>query len=259
MRLLQYVASNELHRYLSALFTMNNIDEAVNTLHGNDETIEWDLLCDNRDLSVIPSFERNIEQELDELRKATQSEFVDLTRLRHYISQAIGSAGGAKGAGIEELGADLTLLRVHLKYCRESYPPDKPHSRVMQAPSAVYLAHWVHGGFLNPIMSLLQSIAELCESKKTGEFPTPSVLPTVEFIENEWTVMLPPFESKSIPFFMHDEIITCSRALQSLAACNLLIKILERYGSGRFSENVQKKGKSTSLTKVCRWNSTILF
>lgn len=44
-----------------------------------------------------------------------------MTRLRHYLSQAIGSAGGAKGAGPEELGADVTLLRVHLEHCRQTY------------------------------------------------------------------------------------------------------------------------------------------
>ncbi|EYC28236.1 hypothetical protein Y032_0008g56 [Ancylostoma ceylanicum] len=115
------VGANELHRYLSALFAIDNIDEAVNTLHGSDDTIEWDLLTDNRDLSVIPSFERNIKQELDDIRRDTQQEFVDMTRLRHYLSQAIGSAGGAKGAGPEELGADVTLLKVHLEHCRQSY------------------------------------------------------------------------------------------------------------------------------------------
>ncbi|KAK6044807.1 hypothetical protein COOONC_17688 [Cooperia oncophora] len=33
------IASNELHRYLSALFAIDNIDEAVSTLHGSDDTI----------------------------------------------------------------------------------------------------------------------------------------------------------------------------------------------------------------------------
>ncbi|KAJ1345805.1 hypothetical protein KIN20_000423 [Parelaphostrongylus tenuis] len=247
------VASNEMHRYFSALFAIDNIDEAVNTLHGNDETIEWDLLCDNRDLGVIPSFEKNIKQELDDLRKSTQTEFIDLTRLRHYISQAIGSAGGAKGAGVEELGADLTLLRVHLKYCRESYPCDTPYSRVMQSPSAVYLGHLIHGGFLDPIVELLQSVFDLGESRKTdgnlSSIAPLSILPSVKHMENLWTVMLPPFEPKLTPFFIQDEIIICSRALQSLVACQLLIKILERHGSYRFPENAPKKGKSAAVSK----------
>lgn len=243
------VASNELHRYLSALFAIDNIDEAVNTLHGSDDTIEWDLLCDNRDLGVIPSFENNVKRELEDLRTTTQAELIDLTRLRHYISQAIGSAGGAKGAGIEELGADLTLLRVHLKHCRESYSCDTPYSRLMQSPSAVYLAHWVHGGFLDPVVDLLQSVLDLSGAKESGEISASSILPAVEHMENQWTVMLPPFEQKSVPFFMQDEIITCSRALQSLAACQLLVKILERCWFSRFPENIPKKGKSASLAK----------
>uniref|UniRef100_A0A158P8B3 Nuclear pore complex protein n=1 Tax=Angiostrongylus cantonensis TaxID=6313 RepID=A0A158P8B3_ANGCA len=248
----EFVASNEMHRYLSALFAIENINEAVNTLHGNDDTIEWDSLCDNRDLGVVPSFERNTKQELDDLRKSTQAEFVDLTRLRHYISQALGSAGGANGAGIDELGADLTLLRLYLRYCRESYSLDIPYSRVMQSPSAVYLGHFVHGGFVDPIVDLLQSVLDLGGSKKAGEIrpsTTLSVLPTVEHMENQWTAMLPPFEPKITPFFIQDEIITCSRALQSLAACQLLIKILEKCGSCRFPENASKKGKSTVPAK----------
>ncbi|KAE9418943.1 hypothetical protein Angca_002333 [Angiostrongylus cantonensis] len=177
---------------------------------------------------------------------------VDLTRLRHYISQALGSAGGANGAGIDELGADLTLLRLYLRYCRESYSLDIPYSRVMQSPSAVYLGHFVHGGFVDPIVDLLQSVLDLGGSKKAGEIrpsTTLSVLPTVEHMENQWTAMLPPFEPKITPFFIQDEIITCSRALQSLAACQLLIKILEKCGSCRFPENASKKGKSTVPAK----------
>lgn len=160
------VASNELQRYLSALFAIDSIDEAVNTLHGSDETIEWDLLCDNRDLTVIPSFEKNMKQEIEVLRKKTQDEFIDFTRHRHYTSQAIGSAGGAKGAGADELGADLTLLRVHLADCRRNYMADTPDSRVMQSPSAIHLAHWVHGGFVDPIISLLQSVFDLKVAKR---------------------------------------------------------------------------------------------
>ncbi|VDK51681.1 unnamed protein product [Cylicostephanus goldi] len=127
------VAANELHRYLSALFAIDNLDEALNTLHGSDDTIEWDSLTDNRDLGVIPSFERDKNEILEDLRKTTQMEFVtsikksfqvDMTRLRHYLSQAVGSAGGAKGAGAQELGADVTLLRVHLEHCRQTYPSD---------------------------------------------------------------------------------------------------------------------------------------
>ncbi|KHJ99244.1 hypothetical protein OESDEN_00767 [Oesophagostomum dentatum] len=70
------VGANELHRYLSALFAIDNLDEALNTLHGSDDTIEWDDLTDNRDLGVIPSFERNMVKELEDLRKSSQEEFV---------------------------------------------------------------------------------------------------------------------------------------------------------------------------------------
>ncbi|KAK6057326.1 hypothetical protein COOONC_05161 [Cooperia oncophora] len=145
------IASNELHRYLSALFAIDNIDEAV----------KWDLLCDNRDLTVIPSFEKNIEKDIESIRASTQKEFVDFARLRHYISQAIGSAGGAKGAGPEELGADLTLLRAHYENCQNTYDGDFPHSRVMQSPSSLYLSRWVRGGFVDPIVCLLQSALEV--------------------------------------------------------------------------------------------------
>lgn len=34
-------------------------------------------------------------------------------------------------------------------------------SRVMQSPSAIHLAHWVHGGFVDPIISLLQSVFDV--------------------------------------------------------------------------------------------------
>ncbi|RCN46270.1 hypothetical protein ANCCAN_07731 [Ancylostoma caninum] len=189
------VGANELHRYLSALFAIDNIDEAVNTLHGNDDTIEWDLLTDNRDLSVIPSFERNIKEELEDIRRDTQQEFVDMTRLRHYLSQAIGSAGGAKGAGPEELGADI-----------------------VSAKNANGLA---------------------------------AMLPAVEQLEKDWIAMVPPLERKMYPFFIQEEIILSSRALQSLAACQLLIKVLERLGGCRHNttENAPRKSKSTNTSK----------
>ncbi|WKX98147.1 hypothetical protein Q1695_013661 [Nippostrongylus brasiliensis] len=243
------VASNEMHRYMSALFAMNDVDEAVNTLHGSDENIEWEKLLDNRDLSVIPCFEKNMMEELDAVRKATQDEFVDFTRLRHYLSQAVGSAGGAKGGGSEELGADLTLLRVHLNYCRDTYRPDYANSRSMQSPSSVYLSHWVHGRFLDPIMSLLQSAAELVTMKKMDVDTSCSVLPEIDRFMEELSAMLPPFQMKERPFFIQDDIITCSRVLQSLATCQLLIRTLEKRGGIRHLDGAQRKSKSAGLTK----------
>ncbi|KAK6041633.1 hypothetical protein COOONC_10172 [Cooperia oncophora] len=61
--------------------------------------------------------------------------------------------------------------------------------------------------------------------------------------------MLPPLERKATPFFIQDEIVTCSRTLQSLAACQLLVRILERSYSSRQSDGTQKKGKSASQAK----------
>lgn len=243
------VASNELQRYLSALFAIDSIDEAVNTLHGSDETIEWDLLCDNRDLTVIPSFEKNMKQEIEVLRKKTQDEFIDFTRHRHYTSQAIGSAGGAKGAGADELGADLTLLRVHLADCRRNYMADTPDSRVMQSPSAIHLAHWVHGGFVDPIISLLQSVFDLKVAKKDNSAVSATILPSIDQFKENLSVMLPSFERPATPFFIQREIITCSRVLQSLAACQLLVRILERHAFNRTADGSHKKGKSTGMTK----------
>ncbi|XGW18083.1 hypothetical protein V3C99_002582 [Haemonchus contortus] len=243
------IASNELHRYLSALFAIDNVDEAVRTLHGSDDTIEWDSLCDNRDLTVIPSFEKNIEQEIESLRASTQKEFIDFTRLRHYISQAIGSAGGAKGAGPEELGADLTLLRAHLEQCRNNYTTDFPYSRVMQSPSAVYLSRWVHGGFIDPIVCLLQSALDIATARKVGENITVSMLPDAAELKKSLSAILPPFEKKTTPFFVQDDIITCSRILQTLAACQLLVRLLERHDCSRQSDGTQKKGKSANQPK----------
>ncbi|ETN78601.1 hypothetical protein NECAME_10230 [Necator americanus] len=91
---------------------------------------------------------------------------IDMTRLRHYLSQAIGSAGGAKGAGPEELGADVTLLLVHLEHCRQTYSAIVTQNRLMQSPSPIYLAHWIHGGFLDPIIRLLQSAVDTSVLKK---------------------------------------------------------------------------------------------
>ncbi|KAK6743921.1 hypothetical protein RB195_010922 [Necator americanus] len=244
------VAANELHRYFSALFAIEDITEAVNTLHGSDDTIEWDLLVDNRDLSVIPSFERNMKQELEDLRSSTQQEFIDMTRLRHYLSQAIGSAGGAKGAGPEELGADVTLLLVHLEHCRQTYSAIVTQNRLMQSPSPIYLAHWVHGGFLDPIIRLLQSAVDVVSSRNAKAIEV-SVLPTTEESEKYWSVMMPPFERKTHPFFIQEEIILSSRALQALVTCQLLIKVLEKLFSTRHvaAEGISKKNKSSSSVK----------
>ncbi|VDM73321.1 unnamed protein product [Strongylus vulgaris] len=62
--------------------------------------------------------------------------------------------------------------------------------------------------------------------------------------------MLPPFEKKSYPFYIQEEIILSSRALQSLAVCQLLVKVLARAGGIRQNpEGVPKKAKSTSSLK----------
>lgn len=61
--------------------------------------------------------------------------------------------------------------------------------------------------------------------------------------------MLPSFERPATPFFIQREIITCSRVLQSLAACQLLVRILERHAFNRTADGSHKKGKSTGMTK----------
>ncbi|PIO62952.1 hypothetical protein TELCIR_15468 [Teladorsagia circumcincta] len=61
--------------------------------------------------------------------------------------------------------------------------------------------------------------------------------------------MLPSFERKTTPFFVQDEIITCSRALQSLSACQLLVRILQRHDSSRQLDGSQRKSKSTTQAK----------
>ncbi|EYC28241.1 hypothetical protein Y032_0008g57 [Ancylostoma ceylanicum] len=119
----------------------------------------------------------------------------------------------------------------------------------MQSPSPVCLAHWVHGGFLDPILHLLQSAADIVSSKNTSGLA--AMLPAAEQLEKDWNAMLPPLERKMYPFFIQEEIILSSRALQSLAACQLLIKVLERLGGCRHNatEGASKKGKSSNTSK----------
>uniref|UniRef100_A0A1I7WXC2 DNA-directed RNA polymerase n=1 Tax=Heterorhabditis bacteriophora TaxID=37862 RepID=A0A1I7WXC2_HETBA len=50
----------------------------------------WDLLGDNRDLTVIPSFEKDeVKKEIDEIRGSSQREFVDMTQLYNHAIEII--------------------------------------------------------------------------------------------------------------------------------------------------------------------------
>ncbi|VDL78292.1 unnamed protein product [Nippostrongylus brasiliensis] len=162
---------------------------------------------------------------------------VDFTRLRHYLSQAVGSAGGAKGGGSEELGADLTLLRVHLNYCRDTYRPDYANVRVC-----------IESFYAVSKFSLLISLGTwkilgsdyLVTMKKMDVDTSCSVLPEIDRFMEELSG-----EGDAI----YDDIITCSRVLQSLATCQLLIRTLEKRGGIRHLDGAQRKSKSAGLTK----------
>ncbi|VDK80219.1 unnamed protein product [Cylicostephanus goldi] len=119
----------------------------------------------------------------------------------------------------------------------------------MQSPSPIYLSHWVHGGFLDPILRLLQSAVDVAAANSSNEL-TPNLLPSVDQLEKDWSAMLPQFEKKEFPFYIQEEIILSSRALQSLAVCQILVKILTRCGSRQSAEAVNKKNKSASSIKV---------
>ncbi|CAJ0603974.1 unnamed protein product, partial [Cylicocyclus nassatus] len=115
----------------------------------------------------------------------------------------------------------------------------------MQSPSPVYLSHWIHGGFLDPVLRLLQSAVDVAAANNLNELTPESILPSIEQMEKDWSAMLPQFEKKAYPFYIQEEIILSSRALQSLAVCQLLVKILARCGNRQNSnEAVGKKTKS---------------
>uniref|UniRef100_A0A8R1I3L5 Uncharacterized protein n=1 Tax=Caenorhabditis japonica TaxID=281687 RepID=A0A8R1I3L5_CAEJA len=181
----QKTACEVMNRYLSSLFVLDDVDQITVTLWGDEDPIDWKQLIDTRDFNVIPYSETDEYQPLlDDMKKRTFKELIDISELRSTMCRALGAVGRITHDSMEPRLARLQLkmtvmeYKQHLEYCTQEYPSFLIPSKLAQSPAPIHLAQWVHSGGPQMILEYLEAAVKLVEILDSGEHPEISLIGT---------------------------------------------------------------------------------
>ncbi|CAD6187855.1 unnamed protein product [Caenorhabditis auriculariae] len=270
----QAISCDVMNRYLSSLFCISDLDEAITTMYGDEESIDWNKLCDNRDLDVIPSLEPyNYQKLLDDMKKRSYCEFADISRLRHLLCRAFAAVGRVTRSDVSpaksrnELTEYVSLFNAHLEYCLHEYLSMELPSRLLQSPTPMRLAQWVHSGGLQIVRRFLQVALDIVPLLDNGQIPSESVLGSAEQLSAELKAVVEVFPREKMmmrPFYAFEPICAASRALQTLASLQLIFRLLDRLvcrracnkesskDSKKAGKKAEQKGSGTPFSERCK-------
>ncbi|KAF1761642.1 hypothetical protein GCK72_009898 [Caenorhabditis remanei] len=241
----QKTACEVMNRYLSSLFVLDDIDQITVTLWGDEDPIgekriDWKQLIDTRDFTVIPYTETSdYENLLEDMKKRTFQELIDISELRSTMCRALGAVGRVTHDNMEPRLARLQLkmtvmeYKNHLEHCCKEYPSFLIPSKLAQSPAPQHLAQWVHSGGPQMILEYLEAAVKLVDILDSGEHPDISLVGTRTEMAKKLIKLIevPPRreEGEKLPsFWMVDSIIKSSRALQTIAAIQVVLRLIEK-------------------------------
>ncbi|CAB3402531.1 unnamed protein product [Caenorhabditis bovis] len=190
----QAVACDVLNRYLSSLFVIDDVDEAITTCYGDDEPIDFTDIRDNRDLNIIPFTEGDYYPPLiEDMNKRTFKEFVDITKLRHMVCRTIGAIGRVTRAGVDakkardEMRSEISAFSSFLRQCTKEYDNCFLPSRLLQSPAPMHITQWVHSGGLQIVERLFFAAEKVLEAVDNGKPVDVDIFGTADQIREELT------------------------------------------------------------------------
>lgn len=236
----QKTACDVMNRYLSSLFVLDDVDQITVTLWGDEDPIDWKQLIDTRDFNAIPYTEtEEYEALLDDMKKRTFKELIDISELRSTLCRALGAVGRVTHENMEPRLARLQLkmtvmeFKQHLEYCCREYPSFLIPSKLAQSPAPHHLSQWVHSGGLQMVLEYLEAAVKLVDILDSGEHPEKSLVGTRTEMATKLIklIEIPPKRKegeKLPPFWIVDPIIKSSRALQTIAAIQVVLRLIEK-------------------------------
>ncbi|UMM23748.1 hypothetical protein L5515_004311 [Caenorhabditis briggsae] len=241
----QKTAAEVMNRYLSSLFVLEDLDQTTVTLWGDDDPIgetriDWSKLVDNRDFSVLPYTETpEYEKLLDDMKKRTFQELIDISELRSTMCRALGAVGRVTMDNMDPRLARVQLkmtvieFKKHLEYCCKEYPSFLIPSKLAQSPAPQHLSQWVHSGGPQMVLEYLEAAVKLVEILDSGEHPDVELVGTRTEMAKKLIklIEIQPKRNENEPlppFWIVDPIIKSSRALQTIAAIQIVLQFIEK-------------------------------
>lgn len=241
----QKTAAEVMNRYLSALFVLDNIDQITVTLWGDEDPIgekriDWKQMEDTRDFNSLPYTETpEYEALLDDMKTRTFKELIDISELRSSMCRALGAVGRITHDNMDPRLARIQLkvtvmeFKKHLEYCCTEYPSILIPSKLPQSPAPHHLSQWVHSGGPQMILEYLEATIKLVDILDSGEHPEKSLVGTRTEMATKLIKLIdvPPkrTEGESLPpFWIVEPIIKSSRALQTIAAVQVVLRLIEK-------------------------------
>ncbi|CAI2347764.1 unnamed protein product [Caenorhabditis sp. 36 PRJEB53466] len=234
-----------MNRYLSSLFVLDDVDQITVTLWGDEDPIgekkiDWGQLVDTRDFNAIPFCETpDYIPIMDDMRERTFKELIDISELRSAMCRALGAVGRVTNENMEPRLARLQLkmtvieYREHLEHCRKEYPSFFIPSKLAQSPAPQHLNQWVHSGGPQMILEYLEAAVKLVEILDKGEHPDIELVGTRTEMATKLIKLIEVQPKRSegeklSHFWIVDPIIRSSRAVQTIAAIQVVLRLIEK-------------------------------
>ncbi|PAV79644.1 hypothetical protein WR25_08714 [Diploscapter pachys] len=230
---MQAIAGDIFNRYLSGLFAIEQLDEAVNTLHGDEGDYDWKKLVDNRDFGIIPPFYAVDHTEyLAKIINYSKEEFLDHMKLCHYLCKAIASVGRVGKTSISQMHTAIGKFIEHHDHCKKTHQSEHELASDMHAPCPIRLSEWLHSAGLGALRNFLSALLNCQEDENSHE----TKLLNLEDLKKQLTEAvsifdLPPSGQSIEPLSLHSHLFAASRALQALASMRILVEACKtRFG-----------------------------
>uniref|UniRef100_A0A1I7U3E3 N-terminal acetyltransferase B complex subunit MDM20 homolog n=1 Tax=Caenorhabditis tropicalis TaxID=1561998 RepID=A0A1I7U3E3_9PELO len=241
----QKTACEVMNRYLSAIFVLDDLDQIIVTLWGDDDPIgekriDWTQLQDTRDFNALPYTETpEYDNLLDDMKRRTFKELIDISELRSCMCRAMGAVGRILHENMDPRLARIQLkvtvmeFRKHLEYCYTEYPSILIPSKLPQSPAPLHLSQWVNSGGPQMILDYLEAAVELVDILDRGEHPEKTLIGSRTEMATKLIKLIDVQPKRTEgeplpPFWIVDPIIKSSRALQTLATVQIVLRLLEQ-------------------------------
>ncbi|KAK0416461.1 hypothetical protein QR680_012499 [Steinernema hermaphroditum] len=230
------------NRLISACFAMNDMNTAVEMLNGDPHPVDWEALCDNRDLNVIDNLNPEpTQKKIKTLQDETFKEMIDATKLRQLLCKFVAGLRFANTTP-ENMEQKRIELTTHLDYCMETYPENRERKprRDLQAPTDMRLGQFAHSGIVQFVMKMMEGAVELIRIHDKMEHDTIKVedaeeltkqameqLPKPEDLSQFLRGLVPSELNAEKPFFVHDLLYQCGQSALAVALGGIVLQILE--------------------------------
>ncbi|MCP9258151.1 N-alpha-acetyltransferase 25, NatB auxiliary [Dirofilaria immitis] len=250
-------------RALSACFAIDKIQLAIDTIYGDEEPIDFLVLEDNRDFSIIPLFDANKEQQkLNEMKQRTYHEQCDAMKLSHLLMKSIAAISHSK-CTLKNLCSFLDQLKKHIEHCRQIYKDDETLPNLLQSPPPLHLSELINTPKMDLLMLLLNSASNVveCSEHITSSNITEQVheekllhcLPDVTEIE-DLIIAIVASNIATGAFCFHLTLRHCSMVLQVLSFAQLIVKLLEMVLDNILAFSLSQGARKGNFSKNQRKN-----